>query len=151
KPRYMGYRSHRMVVDNVAGVEDFIELLGRGQRIGLVPISRERIYIWTTFNSPREPAPVIGSADAFRAMFAQFTDPRVVKLFAQLRSPSEIITTEVEELSHEPWVKGRAVLLGDSVHAMTPNIGQGAGMAMEDAAVLAEELSSSSVETALEN
>jgi 2-polyprenyl-6-methoxyphenol hydroxylase-like FAD-dependent oxidoreductase len=32
------------------------------------------------------------------------------------------------------------VLLGDSVHALTPNIGQGAGMAMEDAAVLAEEL-----------
>ena len=32
------------------------------------------------------------------------------------------------------------MLLGDAVHAMTPNIGQGAGMAMEDAAVLAEEL-----------
>jgi 2-polyprenyl-6-methoxyphenol hydroxylase-like FAD-dependent oxidoreductase len=32
------------------------------------------------------------------------------------------------------------VLLGDAAHAMTPNIGQGAGMAMEDAAVLAEEL-----------
>jgi 2-heptyl-3-hydroxy-4(1H)-quinolone synthase len=143
KPRYMGYRSHRMVVDNVAGVEDFIELLGRGQRIGLVPISRERIYIWTTFNSPREPAPVIESADAFRALFRQFTDPRVVSLFAQLRSPDEIITTAVEELTQEPWVKGRAVLLGDSVHAMTPNIGQGAGMAMEDAAVLAEELASS--------
>jgi len=150
KPRYMGYRSHRMVVDNVAGVQDFIELLGQGQRIGLVPISRQRIYIWTTFNSPREPAPVIESADAFRALFRQFTDPRVVSLFAQLRSPDEIITTAVEELTHEPWAKGRAVLLGDSVHAMTPNIGQGAGMAMEDAAVLADELSKeNSVEQAL--
>src|SRR6185369_14563935 len=29
KPRYMGYRSHRMIVDNVPGVRDFIELLGR--------------------------------------------------------------------------------------------------------------------------
>ena len=144
KPRYMGYRSHRMVVDNVCRVENFTELLGRGQRIGLVPISRERIYIWTTFNSPREPAPVLASADAFRRQFAQFTDPRVVALFAQLRSPEEIITTEVEELVQEHWAKGRAVLLGDSVHAMTPNIGQGAGMAMEDAAVLAEELASSS-------
>jgi 2-polyprenyl-6-methoxyphenol hydroxylase-like FAD-dependent oxidoreductase len=36
------------------------------------------------------------------------------------------------------------VLLGDAAHAMTPNIGQGAGMAMEDAAVLAEELASAS-------
>jgi len=32
------------------------------------------------------------------------------------------------------------VLLGDAAHALTPNMGQGAGMAMEDAAVLAEEL-----------
>jgi len=142
-PRYMGYRSHRMVVDNVCRVEDFVELLGRGQRIGLVPISRERIYIWTTFNSPREPEPALASVDAFRRLFAQFTDPRVVALFAQLRSPEEIITTEVEELTQERWVRGRAALLGDSVHAMTPNIGQGAGMAMEDAAVLAEELAES--------
>jgi 2-heptyl-3-hydroxy-4(1H)-quinolone synthase len=151
-PRYMGYRSHRMVLDNVAGVQDFIELLGQGQRIGLVPISRERIYIWTTFNSPKEPAPVLRSADAFRALFSQFTDPRVVRLFAQLRSPEEIITTAVEELVQERWVRGRAALLGDSVHAMTPNIGQGAGMAMEDAAVLAEELSrQSNVEGCLRN
>jgi len=33
----------------------------------------------------------------------------------------------------------QVALLGDAVHPMTPNIGQGAGMAMEDAAVLAEE------------
>ncbi len=151
-PRYMGYRSHRMVVDNNAGVQDFTELLGQGRRIGLVPISRERIYIWTTFNSPRDPAPVLASADAFRTMFRQFTDPRVVRLFSQIRSPDEIITTEVEEFSQEPWGRGRAVLLGDSVHAMTPNIGQGAGMAMEDAAVLAEELASGTdVEVSLGN
>jgi 2-polyprenyl-6-methoxyphenol hydroxylase-like FAD-dependent oxidoreductase len=151
-PRYMGYRSHRMVVDNVAGVDDFVELLGRGQRIGLVPIAPGRIYIWTTFNSPPAPAPELRSADEFRAMFRQFTDPRVVKLFAQIRSPAEIITTDVEELSQEPWVKGRVALLGDSVHAMTPNIGQGAGMAMEDAAVLAEELASSSdISSCLDN
>ena len=151
-PTYMGYRSHRMVVDNNAGVEHFTELLGRGQRIGLVPIAPGRIYIWTTFNSPLEPAPVIESADAFRAQFRQFTDPRVVRLFAQLRSPEEIITTAVEELAQDQWVKGRGALLGDSVHAMTPNIGQGAGMAMEDAAVLAEELAASSnVEISLKN
>jgi len=147
-PVYMGYRSHRMVLENDAGVDCFTELLGRGQRIGLVPIAPGRIYIWTTFNSPRDPAPVLKSADEFRAMFAQFTDPRVVKLFAQLRSPEEIITTAVEELREERWHQARAVLLGDAVHAMTPNIGQGAGMAMEDAAVLAEELASA---TTIEN
>src|SRR5688572_29171133 len=34
RPRYMGYRSHRLIMDNVAGVRCFTEYLGRGQRIG---------------------------------------------------------------------------------------------------------------------
>ena len=34
----------------------------------------------------------------------------------------------------------RVVLLGDAVHATTPHLGQGAGMAIEDSIVLAEEL-----------
>src|SRR5205807_9041357 len=47
---------------------------------------------------------------------------------------------DIEELALDEWTRGRVALLGDAVHPMTPNIGQGAGMAMEDAAVLAEEL-----------
>ena len=35
------------------------------------------------------------------------------------------------------WVQGKVVLLGDAAHAMTPNLGQGAATALEDAVVLA--------------
>ncbi len=38
------------------------------------------------------------------------------------------------------WHVGRVALLGDAVHATTPHLGQGAGMAMEDSIVLAEEI-----------
>src|SRR5262245_14094608 len=142
RPRYMGYRSHRLVMDNVAGVRCFTEFLGRGQRIGLVPISDSRLYVWTTFNSPRDaPAPLDSAVD-FRRLFAQFSDERVRRLLAALPPLEEIITTEIEELWMEDWTRDRVVLLGDAAHAMTPNIGQGAGMAMEDAAVLAEEVAS---------
>ena len=34
------------------------------------------------------------------------------------------------------WVRGNVALLGDSAHAMTPNMGQGGCMAIEDAVVL---------------
>jgi 2-polyprenyl-6-methoxyphenol hydroxylase-like FAD-dependent oxidoreductase len=156
RPRYMGYRSHRLIVENVAGIRSFTEFLGRGQRVGLVPIAEHRLYVWTTFNSPRDRPPVLDGADRFRRLFGQFTDERVRRILSQVHAPDEIISTEIEELSPDRWVKDRAVLLGDAVHAMTPNIGQGAGMAMEDAAVLAEELQSAahgaqSLERALEN
>jgi 2-polyprenyl-6-methoxyphenol hydroxylase-like FAD-dependent oxidoreductase len=39
-----------------------------------------------------------------------------------------------------PWHKGRIVLLGDTVHATTPHLASGAGIAIEGALVLAEEL-----------
>ncbi|QDF38917.1 FAD-dependent monooxygenase [Bradyrhizobium symbiodeficiens] len=46
-----------------------------------------------------------------------------------------------------PWSKGPVALLGDSVHAMLPFAAQGAGMAIEDAAVLARHLSFEAAES----
>lgn len=40
----------------------------------------------------------------------------------------------------KPWIDGPVALLGDSVHAMMPNLGQGGCQAIEDAMVLGEEL-----------
>ena len=138
-PLYLGYRSHRLVVAN-EGVRHFTEFLGRGQRIGLVPLSEARLYVWTTFNSPYDRPAVFESADEFREMFRQFTDSRIRRAFSQIKSPDEIISTDVEEIRLDRWTRDNVALLGDAAHAMTPNIGQGAGMAMEDAAVLAGEL-----------
>jgi 2-polyprenyl-6-methoxyphenol hydroxylase-like FAD-dependent oxidoreductase len=39
-----------------------------------------------------------------------------------------------------PWYRGRVLLIGDSAHPTTPQLASGAGMAIEDALVLAEEL-----------
>jgi len=43
----------------------------------------------------------------------------------------------LERKPFSPWSKGRAVLIGDACHPTTPHMGQGAGMAFEDAVVLA--------------
>ena len=43
-------------------------------------------------------------------------------------------------LQPKPWYDGRIVLLGDAVHATTPHLASGAGMAVESGIVLAEEL-----------
>ena len=38
------------------------------------------------------------------------------------------------------WTKGNVILLGDSAHAMQPNLGQGGCMAIEDAYQLSKDL-----------
>ena len=141
EPVYLGYRSHRFVVPNRDGLEHFTEFLGRGKRIGLVPIGGGQLYVWTTFNSPRESrAWGLEGVEALRQLFAEFTDARVRRVFAEVASVERVLCTDIEEVHPAGWVDGRVVLLGDAAHALTPNMGQGAGMAMEDAAVLAEEL-----------
>ena len=47
---------------------------------------------------------------------------------------------------HGAWSEGAIALLGDAAHAMLPFAAQGAGMAIEDAAVLAKALSASAGE-----
>jgi 2-polyprenyl-6-methoxyphenol hydroxylase-like FAD-dependent oxidoreductase len=44
------------------------------------------------------------------------------------------------KIQPRPWSDGRIVLLGDAVHATTPHLASGAGMAVESAIVLVEEL-----------
>ncbi len=141
EPVYLGYRSHRFVVDNRDRLVHFTEFLGRGQQIGLVPIGDGKLYVWTVFASPRDSrAWALEDAGALRALFAQFTDARVRNAFAQLASTEGVICTDLEEMHQSPWTSGRVALIGDAAHTISPGLGQGAGMAMEDAAVLAEEL-----------
>merc|ERR1712038_1174972 len=55
----------------------------------------------------------------------------------------------------KPWTKGSVALLGDSVHAMMPNLGQGGCQAIEDSYIIAQELtgakSRKEIEGKLEN
>jgi len=49
-----------------------------------------------------------------------------------------------------PWYRGRVVLIGDAAHATTPHLASGAGMAVEDGIVLAEEITrGGDIDTAL--
>src|SRR6202042_1381100 len=59
----------------------------------------------------------------------------------------------LEVLLHpSPWYRGRVVLIGDAAHATTPHLASGAGMAIEDGIVLADEIQSrTSVDEALRN
>jgi 2-polyprenyl-6-methoxyphenol hydroxylase-like FAD-dependent oxidoreductase len=108
---------------------------------GLVPISDALMYIYLTTPEPGNPwYPTEGLAEAMRS--------KMVSLPDEIRQLGEAIT-EDEGVVYRPlegmivrgdWHKGRVALLGDAVHATTPHLGQGAGLAIEDSLVLADEL-----------
>ncbi len=58
---------------------------------------------------------------------------------ALLTDPARINYTRFEtHLLDGPWNRGRVVLIGDAAHTCPPTLAQGAALALEDAAVLAE-------------
>ncbi len=110
--------------------------------IGLVPLSDTLMYMYVTTPEPGNPRyPCEGLAAAMRAKLASVPAPIIRELAEQIVDDAEVVYRPLEWLFVEgPWHKGRVVLLGDAIHATTPHLGQGAGMAIEDSIVLADEL-----------
>lgn len=135
---YAGYTCWRLVVKSAIAEPDMCEMWGRGKRFGVVPVGEDTVYCFAVANAPRgQPDPPDGRLERFRARFASFGG-QVPRILEALQSADELIHNDLEELPPVPWFAGRAVLIGDAAHAMTPNMGQGAAMALEDSAVLVE-------------
>lgn len=109
--------------------------------VGLVPLSRELMYLYLTTPEPENPHyPRQGMAALMRARLAD-TPPPMRSLGEQITDDDAVVYKPLEVLFLTgDWHKGRVVLIGDAAHTTTPHLGQGAGMAIEDAIVLAEEL-----------
>src|SRR3712207_8514096 len=75
----------------------------------------------------------------------------VVPIVAERIRPDSIDYRSLQALLvPAPWYRGRVVLIGDAAHTTTPHIAYGAGIAIEDSVVLAEELTKSEpLQTAL--
>ena len=141
KPIYRGYWACR-------GIAHFplprqysrtaTETWGSGQRFGIEPMGRGRVFWYATANAPEgQLGDQLEWKDELREKFKQWHSP----------IPEVIEATEREAiLKHEildrrpvrRWGEGRVTLLGDAAHPTTPNLGQGACMAIEDALVLAQ-------------
>jgi 2-polyprenyl-6-methoxyphenol hydroxylase-like FAD-dependent oxidoreductase len=109
--------------------------------VGLVPLSASLMYLYLTTPEPGNPRyPRRGLAQVLREKLAG-APPRILALAAQITDDDAVVYRPLESLFLDgPWHEGRAVLIGDSAHTTTPHLGQGAGMAIEDSLVLADEL-----------
>jgi 2-polyprenyl-6-methoxyphenol hydroxylase-like FAD-dependent oxidoreductase len=139
-PRYSGYTCWRGVVlfeDRHVSPGISSETWGRGRRFGMLPIGNGRVYWYATLNCPAGEQDRPGEQKA-----------RLSRLFGGWRHPIGRLIEATEEeailrndlFDRRPvrhWGRGWVTLLGDAAHPPTPNLGQGACQALEDALVLA--------------
>lgn len=139
-PRYAGYTCWRGVVENQEGlVHPHIsyELWGKEGRVGMVPLQGNQIYWFACINASfREKALQQLNPAEVAALFPAF--PVYVRGMLASTDPQALLHHDMQDIQPlSRWAFGRIVLLGDAAHATTPNMGQGAGQALEDAIVLA--------------
>lgn len=151
-PRFTGQAVWRYNFPRAAGIDHLATFQGPAGNAGLVPLGHDQMYLFMTSHEPANPRMEASTlATQMRQRLSGFTG-LIGELREQISDSEQVVYKPLEVVFvREPWYRGRVVLIGDAVHATTPHLGQGAGMAIEDAVVLGEELvAGGSVEQQLE-
>ena len=140
KPRYTGQWVWRYNLPRPADM-DGIQIFAGPCNGGLVPMTDDLMYIFLLSQEEEgRMLPVVGAAEAMRNC-VRMPPPQIAALLGQITDDKGVVARPLEVVFVEgDWHRGRVVLIGDAVHASTPHLAQGAGMAIEDGIVLAEEL-----------
>lgn len=144
KPRYTGQSVWRYAFKRPPELETGYIFMGSQTKVGLIPMTATTMYMFVV-SAEGVDNPFIPEAELvsrLRAHLTEYTAPMVQNVVEQITDPKGVIYRPLETLlMPAPWHKGRVVMIGDAVHATIPQLGQGAGLAIEDAVVLGEELS----------
>jgi 2-polyprenyl-6-methoxyphenol hydroxylase-like FAD-dependent oxidoreductase len=152
EPEYTGQIVWRYNVPRPEGLETLDMFVGANGKAGFVPLARDLMYILYIEAVPAEEVKLDDErlADIFRERLAEFGGPVAEIRDRHLTDPANVVVRPVESLLvPAPWHRGRVVLVGDAAHATSPHVGQGGAMAIEDAIVLAEEVMTGDLKSAL--
>jgi 2-polyprenyl-6-methoxyphenol hydroxylase-like FAD-dependent oxidoreductase len=115
--------------------------LGQGAQFGLFPMTGSRAYWFASAGAPEGTySHSNGDGASWRRelleRFAGWHEP--IEVVIRSTPETSIVVSDVHDLDPlRRWGFGRVTLVGDSAHPSTPNLGQGACQAIEDAVVLA--------------
>ncbi|MEV4535336.1 FAD-dependent monooxygenase [Asanoa sp. NPDC049518] len=126
-PRPVGELAWRFVVDGYPVEHTWCTWQGKGRTFLAVSLGGGRVYCYADLTATTPP-------DDWRALFGEFAET-VRGLVARA---TDVHFGAIEEVFVDDVVRGRTVLIGDAAHSYSPNMAQGAALALEDALVLAE-------------
>jgi 2-polyprenyl-6-methoxyphenol hydroxylase-like FAD-dependent oxidoreductase len=140
-PRRAGYLAWRgmAIFDDPqlpAGLALFVA--GAGTQLGLFHCGPGRVYWFATHNSS---GAAMAAGHRTEVLCVLDGWPAVVRAAVAATPETAVLCSDVIDRPPVwPWGRGRVTLLGDAVHPTTPNLGQGACQALEDAVALAHAL-----------
>lgn len=135
--RYSGQTCWRFAMDAPDLVPEVtIERWSPGRRAGVIPLAKGRIYVYLVRSAERgTPGPGSSRPEVLRRHFEGGSE-QLDTILHRLDPQVAIHHGDLEDQPQIEFGRDRVVLIGDAAHAMTPNMGQGAGTAIEDAAML---------------
>ncbi|HVY40413.1 MAG TPA: FAD-dependent monooxygenase [Polyangia bacterium] len=141
KVRYAGQTCFRGLATLASpNPREMREIHGAGQRASVCPIDARNVYWWAAFNAPVND--IIPPERRKALLLERFGDWPFALPEAIAATPEGGILQNdlVDRKPARGYTRGRIALLGDAAHPATPNLGQGANMAIDDAIALARAL-----------
>lgn len=145
KPRYIGQAVWRAVIPRPAHLATVAMWMGPKLKAGINHVSATQSYLFLTEDRPtNDHVPSETQVAMLKSLLSRFPSPTLQAVADGLGADSQVVYRPLDQLLlPKPWYKGRVVLIGDAAHATTPHMAAGAMIGLEDAIVLAEELSRS--------
>jgi len=140
-PRYSGYTCWRATIGNAeTKLEKGTETWGKLGRFGMTPLINNRIYWYACINSiPNNPIYKAYKVNDLLRHFRSYHNP-IPTILAHTKD-EDLIWNDIMDIQPlKQLAYDNILLIGDAGHATTPNMGQGACQALEDVAVLLDEL-----------
>lgn len=145
RPVFTGQVVYRLVAERPAGFDRTHFYMGEEGKVGFNPVSATHMYMYLLHSVAGDPwiEPREQPRRLYDAMAGWGGIVPSVRETVLTTNAHTVNYRPLEALLHPaPWHRGRVVLIGDAAHATTPHLASGAGMAIEDGIVLAEELRS---------
>ncbi|WP_405913291.1 FAD-dependent monooxygenase [Streptomyces sp. NBC_00963] len=138
-PRYCGYTTLRGRSPAPALFPNGFIVTADGIGVFAAPTGSGRLYWTAKVAAPAGVWPAKSPEEAWADLLTLLSGwhPALVDVVRCTDPDAPVVVTDIND--REPvadWSRGRVSLLGDAAHPMSPGAGQGAGMALEDAAVL---------------
>jgi 2-polyprenyl-6-methoxyphenol hydroxylase-like FAD-dependent oxidoreductase len=139
KPEFVGEAVWRFTTKRPKDMDWGGIYFAKGSKAGLVPLDDELMYLFLVTPEPGNPRKAEHELHTLLRQHLNEYEGVVGRLAEDLLDPAQVIYKPIESIYVAgPWHRGRVVLLGDAVHAASPHLGAGAAMAVEDAVLLSE-------------